>query len=156
MYENRIMKPTKNCFKRESKRVKEGMKLIKVYRMHVWKYHNEIPLYDSCVLIKKRKIKCDLTWRMFHRHVKGVCLHLLLSGELYKCQISLTVYSVIIQAGYSLIFCLAILSLLVSGVLKSLTTNAWPPVSDLSICAFQWGCSDVGHVYIITVIILLN
>jgi hypothetical protein len=46
------MKPTENCFKRggeegELKKSKrELIDLIKVHYIHIWKYHNETPLYN--------------------------------------------------------------------------------------------------------------
>jgi hypothetical protein len=55
MYENRIMKPVKN-FQRRGKGIKKSNRVvnsIKVHYMHVWKYHNETPLYNEYMLIKK-------------------------------------------------------------------------------------------------------
>jgi hypothetical protein len=43
MYEDKIMKPAKNCFKRGEggfQRVIEGVNLIKTHCVHVWKYNN--------------------------------------------------------------------------------------------------------------------
>jgi hypothetical protein len=59
-YENRIMKPIQNCFKvrKGDKKKKQRVNLIKAHYMHVWKYHNEPPLYSAYMLIKKRKKVC--------------------------------------------------------------------------------------------------
>jgi predicted DNA-binding antitoxin AbrB/MazE fold protein len=55
MYENGIMKPVKIVFKRGKGmiRVIEGVNLIKVHYVQVWKYHNETPFVKLIYANKK-------------------------------------------------------------------------------------------------------
>jgi hypothetical protein len=57
-YQYRVMKSIK-LFKKgrgEYLSIKEGLNLIKVHYMPIWKYHNEIHLYSQYTLIKNKSI----------------------------------------------------------------------------------------------------
>jgi hypothetical protein len=62
---------------RGDKKVIEGVNVLKVYYMHVWKYHSETPLQDQNMLIKYTKycirISFILTAELFGASLNFVC-----------------------------------------------------------------------------------
>jgi hypothetical protein len=47
-----------------------NLNLTKVHYTHIWKYHNETPLYNPCMLIKKRRKK-ENRWSLEMKGIPG-------------------------------------------------------------------------------------
>ena len=63
--------------------------------------------------------RCDLSWKMFHVHLRRIYILLIWDGMVYKYQLSLSDLGCHLRPVSLLIFCLNDLSIAVSGVLTS-------------------------------------
>jgi hypothetical protein len=58
---------------KEKKRVTEGMNMIKVHYIHVWKYHNKTPLYNFLLAVLEFELRAlHLLGRHFY-HLNLFC-----------------------------------------------------------------------------------
>jgi hypothetical protein len=77
LYRNRKMKLVEIVLRRGRRRCgrkMEGMSLTKVHCKHIWKSHNEMPLYNWYVLTKNVKIMTDQYSFVLIQHMKELLL----------------------------------------------------------------------------------
>jgi hypothetical protein len=133
MYENRIMKPIKIIFLKGGwERRVEGVNLIKVHCLYVWKYHSETPLYNEYMLaiMLKRKRSHSSHFISGNKIWAGPLINLSILNPSIHLPIQ---FSFTKQRESSLWF-----GEMETGSLHGVVTECWPPQGSSGTC-FCWG-----------------
>ena len=99
--------------------------------------------------------KCNLSWVIFHVHLRKMYILLLWDGMFYKYQLTLSGVEYHLRPVFPCWFCLDDLTLDVSGVLKSpaiIVLLSISPFMAVSSCLIYWGAPMLGT-YIFTTVI---